>query len=47
MVIFIAVKGKEKIKSTLHIIFFLEGMVTNPAIWLVLYPVSISAQEPW
>ena len=26
--------------------FFLEGMVTNPAIWLVLYPVSIFLSLP-
>ena len=29
-----------------HYFFFLEGTVTNPAIWLVLYPVSIFLSLP-
>ena len=29
-----------------YIYFFLEGTVTNPAIWLVLYPVSIFLSLP-
>ena len=50
MVIFIAVKGKEKIKSTLHIIFFFRGHGNKSCNLIGSLPSQyfpISAQEPW
>ena len=38
--------AREKQGSITYIIFFLKGTVTNPAIWLVLYSVSIFLSLP-